>query len=118
MNNQVKTGKCNYIAHEVCVIEKISKEVIDGYQFDIGYVNDDFILNQMTIRLSGLIYENLSETRDLEYYCDRPKFLDWLLRRKKKVVFELDVKDLLLLESKEPYKTLRVYDTRLKNTTK
>lgn len=73
----------------------------------VNYEELDYIENLLTVRLSGFIYSNMIEERELTYYCDRPSFLDWLLRRCKKVKFNLKVKDLLL--NPKPENTERIY---------
>lgn len=100
--------KINFEKEKVAVMQKISNEVLNDLKLDIAQVDDDFINETMTMRLTGFIYSNLSDERDLEYYFDRPTFLDWLFKRKRKAVFNLIVKDLLLNTPKTD-NTMRVY---------
>jgi hypothetical protein len=95
---------------KIAVMQKISNEIIQDLCIKTGMDGDDIIYDQLTSRLTGFIYSNMAEERQLVYYCERPRFLDWLLRRTKRVVFNLKVKDLLLNPPKN-VNTIRVYET-------
>ena len=81
---------------KIAVIDKISNNVLNDLKLEISQVAEDFVNETMTMRLTAFIYSNLAEERNLDYYFERPTFLDWLLRRKRKATFNLKVKDLLL----------------------
>lgn len=83
-------------AEGLTVWQKVSEQAIRDLRLDIDRNLDDFVKKTMTMKLTGTIHSNLAEERDLEYYFDRPTFLDWLLRRKRKATFKLKVKDLAL----------------------
>ena len=98
---------------KVAVMQKISKEVLSNLKLEFSQGEDDFVneaTEAMTMRLTGFIYSNLAEERDLNYYFDRPTFLDWLLRRRRKATFKLRVED-LLLNPPTTNKTIRIYVT-------
>lgn len=93
---------------KVAVMQKISNEVLNDLKLEISQVADDFVNETMTMRLTGFIYSNLADERILDYYFDRPTFLDWLLRRKRKATFNLKVKD-LLLNAPKTENSMRIY---------
>jgi hypothetical protein len=77
--------------------EKISLGKIEALsEFSIDAVDEDVLNDLLTVQITAYIYENTAEERELTYYCEPPTFLDWLFRRKKKAIFKLVVKDLLL----------------------
>lgn len=94
---------------KVAVMEKISRELLRDVEFGCGNTDMDVVTNQMTLKLTGYIYSNMADVRTLTYYCDRPKFFDWLFRRRKSVNWELKVKDLLLNPPKLKDRTTRIY---------
>lgn len=99
--------EATYTKEKISEIQKISEEVFTNLQLEVGRIDDDFIYQELTLKLSGYVYSNMAEERDLVYYCDRPKSFDWLFRRKRKVVFHLSVKDLLI--NPNPKNTTRIY---------
>lgn len=94
---------------KVAVMHKIERELLNDLSLQVSPFGDDFIKNTLTIKLSAFIYSNLAEERNLDYYFDRPSFLDWLLRKKRKATFKLKVKD-LLLNAPKPENTMRTYN--------
>ena len=66
----------------------------------------------LTVQLKTWYYEMKAGTRDLVYYAPKPSFLDWLFGRQKKVVFQADVRELLLDAEKG---TERIVDISLKD---
>ena len=75
---------------------KISEQVFTDIKLQVGQEGMDYYQNLLTCELTGYIYSNLAEERELKYFAPRPTFLDWLLKRRKVVKFNLKVKDLLL----------------------
>lgn len=73
--------------------DRIPKEVIADLSVE---VLDDFLKSSVTRRVNAYFYSNTREERELVYYCDKPTFFDWLFGRKKRVVFNFKVKDLLI----------------------
>ena len=104
MENQ----KIEFKKEKVAVMQKISNEVLNDLKFKDYHDADDFVNDTMTRHLTGFIYSNLADERNLDYYFDRPTFLDWLLRRKRKATFNLKVKDLLLNAPKTD-NSMRIY---------
>lgn len=97
----------------IAVMQKMSDELLNDLKFKLGQEGGDIVCGQLTARLTGFIYSNMAEERDLVYYCVRPTFFDWLFRRAKKVVFNLKVKD-LLLKAPKTNNTERIYEVKLK----
>ena len=93
---------------KIAVYQKISKEILSDLELLVSKADTDFIDKTMTMQLSGYIYSNLAEERVLHYYFDRPTFLDWLFRRKRKATFNLKVKDLKLNDPKTD-NSIRIY---------
>jgi len=90
-------------------MSKVSKDMISEINISTGQASDDFFTDMLTVRMDAYILSNLSETRTLTHYTPRPKFLDWLLRRSKKLEWQLDVKDIMLNPPKLKDKTSRIY---------
>lgn len=93
---------------KIAVMQKISTELFNDLELEVSKVSDDFVNETMTMKLTGFIYSNLADERNLDYYFDRPTFLDWILRRKRKATFNLKVKDLLLNAPKMD-NSMRIY---------
>lgn len=93
---------------KIAVMQKISTELFNDLELDVSKVSDDFVNETMTMKLTGFIYSNLADERNLDYYFDRPTFFDWILRRKRKATFNLKVKDLLLNAPKMD-NSMRIY---------
>lgn len=106
--------KQDFNKEKISVIQKISGDVVSSLTLDIGTVDNDILLNQMTVKLSGYIYSNMADERELVYYCPRPRFFDWLFRRRKTAVFNLKVKDLKLNPPKSE-DTKRIYTIETKS---
>lgn len=70
---------------------------------------DEFIVDELTYRLTSFVYSNTIDERTLTYYCPKPTFLDWLFGRTKKVEFEFKAKD-LLLNPPQIKETIRIYE--------
>ena len=102
-NNEIKFEK-----EKIAVMQKISKEVLNDLILEGGSVNDDYVNNTFTMRLTAYIYSNLADEKTLDYYFERPTFWDWILRRKRKATFLLRVKDLLLSAPKTD-NSIRIY---------
>ena len=102
-NKEIKFEK-----EKVTVMKKISNEVLNDLKLEVSKVSDDFVNETITMLLTGFIYSDLADERNLDYYFDRPTFLDWLLRRKRKATFNLKVKDLLLNDPKTD-NSMRIY---------
>ena len=108
MLNLILTMMKNFKRERLKTQMKISKELLNDMSYHVGTVGEDKIYDMLTAELTAYIHTNMAEERDIVYYCPAPSFLDWLLRRNKKVVFKLKVKDLLLNAPKPP-DTERIY---------
>jgi len=69
---------------------KVSEEYLK-----IGREEDDFAYDLLTARLHGFIYSMAKEEGEITVYAERPKFLDWLLRRRKPIVVKYVIKELV-----------------------
>lgn len=98
---------------EISEAYKYSSRFIAESKVEAAQENDDFLKEMITIKVSSYIYENKAEERELVYYCDRPKFFDWLFRRRKKATFNLKVKD-ILIDPPKTDRSDRIYVTTLK----
>jgi hypothetical protein len=101
-----------FMREKIATIEKMSLDCLTDLKLELGQDTDDYLGGVFTARLQAFIYQNTIAERDLVYYCDRPTFLDWLLRRKKKVVFKFKAKDLLIKPPKTEKPTLRIYEIK------
>jgi hypothetical protein len=98
----------NFEREKVATYARISKEMLTDLKMKVEQSDDDFIYDLLHAQLVGYIYSNMSEERDLVYWCKRPTFFEWLFRKSKKVVFKLQVKDILLNPPKDK-NTARIY---------
>lgn len=64
-------------------------------KLDVAQADADFINEELTFQLTSFIYQRTVEEREMVYYCPRPIFMDWLLRRKKRVVFNVNLKQVI-----------------------
>lgn len=103
-------GKVEFDLEKIQAFEKISNELVADKTFEVGHADDDFINNLLTAKVSAYIYANTVDERDLVYLCERPKFTDWLFRRRKRAIFRLKVEDLLINPPKCK-NTKRIYIT-------
>lgn len=104
--------KIKFDKEKISAISKVAKDYILDVNLTAGTVNDDFVLDQLTLQLDAWILSNAAEERILTYYCPRPTFFDWLFRRRREVKWELNVKDLLLNPPKLKKETSRIYIIR------
>lgn len=96
-----------FTKEKIRVINWISKELLNDFEVRCGF--EDFVKNEMYIELSAIIYSNLADERELVYFCKRPTFMDWILRRREKAKFNLKIKDLLSIPEKTKG-TIRTFD--------
>lgn len=85
-----------YQKTKIAAQTKIPSTAIVEHSFFKGRNDDDFVRDELTATLQAFVYESTIDERELIYYAPRPTFLDWLLRRQRKVVFQFKAKDLLL----------------------
>lgn len=96
---------------KLTVMKKISNEVLKSTNFDISTEYMDFVKDQLTAKLAAFIYADTVVERKLEYWFDRPTFFDWLFRRRRKAIFKLKIKDILLNAPEIEKNVLRIYRT-------
>jgi hypothetical protein len=66
---------------------------------------DDYLAETFAYQLKAYIYKRIKEKRSIECIFERPSFLDWLLRRKRKLTKEIIISDIL----KNPPSELKQY---------
>jgi hypothetical protein len=69
--------------------------------------------NHLKIQMIAFVNERAVDERNLEYEFENPTFLDWLMRRKRKVTVNFKASD-ILLEAPKDY-CARIYDVKIKN---
>jgi len=97
---------------------RIEKQLLDNKEFSVGYENEDFLKDLVSIMMKSHIYSNTSEVRNIEHVLEKPTFLDWLFGRERKVNIEVKVKDLLLTPPPKGIDTARLYVIGIKNEDK
>lgn len=102
-------NKIDYQKEKLSTMQKISNEVFNDLKIEMYKDSYDYLYNTMTVQLSAFIYSKMVDERELHYYFERPKFLEWLFRKKRKATFNLKVKDLLLNKS-ETKDTIWIYE--------
>lgn len=103
-------NKITFSKEKISFHSKVSKDILmNNIELSSGLVDDDFINDQFTIRLEAWLLANTSEKRELVYHFKRPTFLDWFFRRKRRAIFNLKVKD-LLLNPPATNDTVRIYE--------
>jgi hypothetical protein len=100
--------RVEFTKERMSVFNKVSAEVISEIDLVVGRVDDDLIRDMFTMKMDAWFLANTADERTLTYYCDRPRFFDWLFRRNRTVEFKLEVKD-LLLNPPRLSKTTRTY---------
>ena len=88
---------------------KANPDMIQEIKAIMSLDGEDFLKETMTLNLYGYIHSMAVEKKEIEYYCPKPTFMDWLLGRKRRVKFTLNVKDVL---TNQPVlkDSVRVYD--------
>jgi len=73
-------------------MSRISSELLTDIKLDIirNHFTDEF-----TIHADAFFLKHSADKLELIYYAPKPKFLDWLLGRTKKVTFDLFVWDIV-----------------------
>lgn len=110
MKTELKINKKAFEKLKLSAIEKISSDCITNISFYLGQTAEDILDDMYTFQIVGYVYSRTIDERKLTYYCERPTFLDWLFRRKKKIEFDFKASDLLINPPDED--TLRIYDVK------
>jgi len=87
----MKTTKFTFTKEKYALIEKFSAE----YTLSLGVEADDAIKNLVSAVIMADMYTRINEVKDVTVFRDRPKFLDWLLRRKATFHFRFESKEVL-----------------------
>ena len=86
--------------------QKIATRVITDKKY---YVDDNIMEVTLEHNLAAYIYKHTVKKYNKTIYIDRPTFLEWLLRKQRSIVVNVDVSDILLDPPKLPDKTIRLY---------
>ncbi len=105
----VRVKEVDFQGELISSFRRMPQRIFADIQVRHGLQADDFLKKEMTTQIVGYIYTNLADERDLTFYCERPSFLDWLLRRRKVATFKFKAKDLLLNPPKITQPTIRIY---------
>lgn len=97
--------------NDITVFQKVSKAFFND-NIQGGVVTDDFVNEMVTLRAQSFYYERKAETREVKYLAPKPSFLDWVLGRRREVVYRIEVKELLLNPTPG---TERIIDISLKD---
>lgn len=81
------------------ILERLKKEMIFELKTEIGLNDMDFFTDLATVLVKGTIYQWTQENRTIIQYTKPPKFLDWLLRKRKQITIKIDVSELLKLDN-------------------
>ena len=87
---------------------KWSEEYLSDIKMKAGVESEDFMKQLLTVRIKAYFYSHESDEKEMIFYSKRPTFLDWLLRRKRRHVVNVKIKDILKNPPKG-IKTKRLY---------
>lgn len=93
---------------KVAAARKIARQYFNDINMYVEEYRDE-VIDELLIEMTGFIYTNKIKERELVYHTPRATFFDWLFRRKKKVVWKVDVHDVLLLPEERDDAT-RIYN--------
>lgn len=82
-----------YKKEKIGCYEKYTNECYE--ELRIGQEGEDFIRNQLAVRLDNYIFTHMVGKYEHTKYFDRPTFLDWLLRRRRTINIKVDIKEML-----------------------
>ena len=74
--------------------KKISRAIVNS-EFDVAQMADDVMNDVYTAMVKCAVYTHTVAKPQIIFYAKPPSFLDWLLRRKRKLTFEVELKDIL-----------------------
>lgn len=89
----VRDGK-EYERKTIAARAKISTAIADR-QIDISLIERDLMEEVYTAILKGHIYSRKEASTEIHVNLNPPNFLDWLLRRKRTFVFEVELSEML-----------------------
>ncbi len=92
-----------YTKEKLSFYRKVSNECLGEMAFRAAMTEDDFATNLTTVLVEAFIYADQIQEKIIPYYFPKPSFLDWLLRRQKKVEIVFQAKDILLSPPKTEF---------------
>ena len=72
--------------------------------------NEDYLYDMLSTRMDAFLYTQTHEEQTLTRYADRPTFLDWVLRRRKKYQWTVKMRDVLKNPPTTNIPTVRMYE--------
>jgi len=87
----MKNTKVIFTKEKIAFIKKYSSE----FSIEAGIDADDILRDLFTAKMQAFLLTRINEVKDVTVFRDRPKFLDWLLRRKATFHFRFESKEVL-----------------------
>lgn len=81
--------------NKLAVSAKLSSVLLEDVRATTGLDAFDLVKDQLTVQLVAGFMTALNETKNITVYAERPTFLDWLLRRKRRFVLTVNAKEIL-----------------------
>jgi len=91
---------------------RYSKEMVSQMRLTLNI--EDYLTGELSAVLDSYLYTQTQEEKTISHYADRPKFFDWLLRRRKRVDFTIKARDVLLNPPPDNPPTIRLYEINRK----
>jgi hypothetical protein len=79
-----------------------SSMLVDKKFWESDPGNEEYCQDQIQFNLEAYVLEHCWQKKQVDFTFERPSFLDWLFRRKRKVRIDLDIKDILIDPPKLP----------------
>ncbi len=83
-----------YEIEKIAARQKISRAIVNS-EFDVAQMADDVMNDVYTAMVKCAVYTHTVAKPQIIFYAKPPSFLDWLLRRKRKLTFEVELKEIL-----------------------
>jgi hypothetical protein len=89
---------------------KMSEEIIHDMELKIGTAGDDVIMGNLTAMVRATIMSRMIATKTIKHEFKPPTFMEWLLRKPRKIELTVDAHELLLASYKQIPNTVYSYD--------
>lgn len=93
---------------KVSSMMKISKQILFKGNVDLGTDGLDFINNTLTAKMDAYFWQMAQPSQSIQVSIERPRFIDWLLRRKRYKTITINIKDALIDPPAQPENTIRL----------
>jgi hypothetical protein len=81
---------------KISAILTFTEEAITDPNLVFGTTTENFINAELTAKLDAFIYERGLDVIRKSHIFKRPTFLEWLLRKQRYAVFDIEINELLL----------------------